>query len=278
MSVRMYHGPHSDRSGSGPLWVERVPVAFAVVTVLLQIGWPLTSGPARATLTILVVCSFFLTSASHAWLRRGWAWAAGWAGISLAFGFGVEWLGTRTGVPFSEYAYAPGVLGPDLAGVPVVIPLAWAMMSYPALLVGRRLGVTPRGVVLIGAWALASWDLFLDPQMVGEGYWTWASPTPSIPGIEGIPIVNYVGWLVAAAVLMWLLNRLPNPDRRVPSAPITRRRTPEAVPAAMYLWTWAGGIVANVFFLGRPAVGIIGGIAMGIVAVPYALRLTERVL
>jgi putative membrane protein len=50
----------------------------------------------------------------------------------------------------------------------------------------------------------------------------------------------------------------------------------DLVPVGLYLWTWAGGIIANVFFLGRPAVGIIGGMAMGLVAVPLAMRLSRR--
>ena len=54
-----------------------------------------------------------------------------------------------------------------MAGVPLIVPLAWTMMAYPALLVGRRIGAP----VLAGAAALASWDLFLDPQMVAAGHW-----------------------------------------------------------------------------------------------------------
>ena len=276
MSIRVYHGPHSDRHDGPSPWIRRLPLIFAIATVLLQIAWPLANGSMRATLTIAIVCTFFLASLSHSWLNRGWGWTLAWAIISIGFGFVIELVGTSTGLPFSTYSYQPDTLGWTVSNVPVVIPLAWAMMSYPALLVGRRLASTGRGAVILAAWAFASWDLFLDPQMVGEGYWTWESPSPSLPGIPGIPIVNYLGWLLAAAVLMFLLNRLPDPDWRAPSAPATRRRTPEAVPGALYLWTWLGGIMANVFFLGRPAVGIIGGIAMGLVAIPYALRLTER--
>ena len=33
---------------------------------------------------------------------------------------------------------------------------------------------TPASRVVVGAVALTAWDLFLDPQMVGEGYWRWA--------------------------------------------------------------------------------------------------------
>ena len=65
--------------------------------------------------------------------------------------------------------------------MPVVVPLAWTMMAYPVLLAARRL---TRRWVLRGrrAIGLMAWDVFLDPQMVGDGHWRWADPTPSLPG------------------------------------------------------------------------------------------------
>ena len=265
MSVRVYTGPHADRRrGPSGFW-RGLPVGLAVLTVLAQIAWPLTSGDPRATLTAVTVVLFFLTSLTHAWVSRGFTWMLGWLAASTVVGLGVEVIGTRTGLPFGQYAYAAGVLGPEVLGVPVIIPMAWAMMSYPALLVARRLAHSTWTVPLVGAWALASWDLFLDPQMVSESYWTWASPAAVLPGVPGIPVQNYLAWLLVAFVLMLLLDRLPR-----------RRSAPEGVPAAMYLWTWIGGIVANAIFLGRPAVAIWGGVAMGLVAVPYAWSLLSE--
>ena len=87
----------------------------------------------------------------------------------------VERVGTRTGVPFGRYEYS-GALRPQIAGVPAIVPLAWFAMAVPAreathaALGGRSTAVTR---VLVGAAALTAWDLFLDPQMVGEGYWSW---------------------------------------------------------------------------------------------------------
>ena len=279
MSIRVYHGPHADRHSGPPHWFTHVPTALAAITIGLQIMWPLAHDTTRATISVLVVWAFFLSSFTHAWLHRGFVWTLVWALLSLGFGFGIEVLGTRTGIPFGRYRYSPNALGWSISDIPIIIPMAWAMMSYPALLVGRRLGSSALAVTLVAAWALASWDLFLDPQMVGEGYWTWESPSPELPGIPGIPFVNFLGWLVASAVLMAILHRvLPDPHRSSSggSAPMYHHPIPEGVPATLYLWTWVGGIVANVFFLHRPTVGIIGGIAMGLVAVPYAFRLTER--
>ena len=44
----------------------------------------------------------------------------------------------------------PARSAPKLLGVPVVIPLAWAMFAYPCLLVGQRLARTPLGAAAVG--------------------------------------------------------------------------------------------------------------------------------
>ena len=51
------------------------------------------------------------------------------------------------------------------------------------------------GRVAVGALALASWDLFLDPQMVDAGHWRWADPLPALPGVH---CTKWVGGLVFA--------------------------------------------------------------------------------
>ena len=119
-------------------------------------------------------------------------------------GFVVEAVGTHTGFPFGRYAY-DNSLGTRLLRVPLVIPLAWTMMAWPALAAARRLVEQPALVAVVGGWALASWDLFLDPQMVAAGHWHWAHTSP---GLQGIPLTNYVGWLAVSIVLMAILDRI----------------------------------------------------------------------
>lgn len=235
----------------------RVVWALLVLVVLLQIPWPLASGDMRKAISVAVVIAFFAATASHAWLAQGRAWTLKYLAVTLAFGLGIEILGTGTGFPFSEYSYT-NALQPQLAGVPVVIPLAWAMMAYPAMWVAARLTSRRPTRVLVGALALAAWDLFLDPQMVGEGYWTWASTEPSLTGVPGIPLANYAGWVLACLALMAMLAPLEGPTI-VPGI---------QVPDVAYAWTWVGGIIANAFYLGRPAVAVWGGLAMGAFAIP----------
>jgi carotene biosynthesis associated membrane protein len=236
---------------STALRASRVPAALASLTVLLQVTYPLVHGQVRDQLTIVTVLVFFLTTATHATMTRGAGWALRLVALSAGLGLLAEAVGVRTGFPFGRYSYA-GSLGPRVLGVPLVIPLAWAMFSYLALLVGQRLASGWRAVV-VGAVALASWDLFLDPQMVAAHHWTWHQGGPSL---NGIPLTNTAGWLAVGLVLMALLSRLP------------QREVDDRVPQGLFLWTYASSVLANAAFFGRPGVALVGGLAMGLVALP----------
>ena len=131
-----------------------------------------------------------------------------------------EAVGVHTGFPFGSYAYT-GTLGPQLLGVPLVVPLAWVMMAWPALVVGPHAGSSPgRRSRRSAARALASWDVFLDPQMVDAGHWRWAVPDPGLPLVPGVPLTNYAGWLlVAVAIMIALLDRAWHPKTGRPARP-----------------------------------------------------------
>ena len=238
---------------------------LAGATVLLQIGYPLTRGDVRDGLTVVTVVVFFLASTSHALVHRGARWTGAYVLVTGGLGLLAEAVGTATGVPFGDYDYADS-LGPKLLGVPVVIPLAWAMFAYPCLLVGQRLARTALGAAAVGGVALASWDLFLDPQMVEAGHWRFTDVTASLPGASGIPISNYLGWLLVAWLMLGLLQLLGRPRQEEGTAD-------DRVPGALFLWTWGSSVLANAAFFGRPLVALTGGVVMGLVAVPYARAL-----
>ncbi len=229
--------------------------------VLTQICYPLTEGRARAACTVLTVLLGYALSVTHALLSRGARAALALVALVTIGGFGVEAVGVATGFPFGIYDYS-GQLGPKLLGVPLIIPLAWTWMAWPAWLAAGRLVTGTAARVAVAAVGLAAWDLFLDPQMVAEGYWTWQSPTPALPGVPGIPVGNYLGWLGFALLIMAALNRA------VPPA-----EADDAPMLALYLWTYASSVLAHAVFLGLPASAAWGALGMGAVAVPLAVRL-----
>lgn len=250
---------------SGPR--PSVPAALAAAVVLAQIAYPLTPvGTARDRLTVATVVLFAAASVLHAATSRGVRAAVALVVVAGGGGLLAEAVGVATGVPFGRYDYA-GTLGPGVLGVPVVIPLAWVMMAWPAYLVGVRLARGRVARVAVAAVALASWDLFLDPQMVAAGHWRWSDPSPALPGVPTVPLTNYAGWALVALVLMALL------DRTVRTGPSTL----DTVPYGLYLWTYASSVLALAAFFGLPAAALWGGLGMGAVAVPLAWSLRRPV-
>lgn len=253
---------------------RRGSVTLVALGVLTQVGYPLLAGDA---LRIATVFSVFLLSGACV-LHAGTAWGArgalGLLVIAGGLGLAAETVGVHTGYPFGEYVYSNS-LGPQLAGVPIIVPLAWTMLAYPCLLLGRRhaqRGITAGSLAssgtrvrwvtaLAGGIGLAGWDLFLDPQMVAQGHWSWAYPTPALPGVPGVPLTNYAGWLLVSVLMIAAMDRL---------LPVGSPAG-EFAPATVLAWTWLGSAVGNLAFFDRPWVALYGGVVMGAVTLPYLL-------
>ncbi|WP_444948334.1 carotenoid biosynthesis protein [Micromonospora ureilytica] len=258
---------------------RRISWTLLAVLVFAQICYPLTTGATRAGLTVATVVLGWLLSVGHALLSRGPRVAAALVAVATGGGFAIEAIGVATGVPFGSYDYS-GELGPKLAGVPLIIPLAWTWMAWPAWLAAVRLtggnATTASGSgPTVGRWVgrialatvgLAAWDLFLDPQMVAEGYWVWRDATPALPGLAGIPVSNYLGWLLFAVLLMSALRPLAGP-----AVEHTDRRDHPMV--ALYLWTYFSSILAHAVFLDLPASALWGAAGMSVTAVPLVVTL-----
>ncbi|SCL18261.1 putative membrane protein [Micromonospora pallida] len=257
-------GDGSAPTGAG---APRLTWVLLGVLVLAQIGYPLTDGGTRAALTVATVVLGYLLSVGHALLTRGVRTAVTLVAVATGGGFAVEALGVATGFPFGGYHYS-GALGPKLAGVPLVIPLAWTWMAWPAWLAATRL-VRP-GVrrIALAAVGLATWDLFLDPQMVAEGYWRWRDASPALPGLPGVPVTNYLGWLLFGLLVMTLLRPL--------AGAAAGRTGPADQPMyALYLWTYGSSVLAHAVFLGLPASAAWGAAGMAVAAVPLAVTLAR---
>lgn len=245
-----------------------VPAVLAAAAVALQIAWPVAAGAARDRLAVAAVLAFAAASVAHAALRRGAAFAGWLLAVAGGVGLGAELVGVATGWPFGAYRYT-GALGPELAGVPLVIPLGWAMMAYPALVLARHVTARAAVGVPLAAWALTAWDLYLDPQMVADGQWAWAGGGAYL----GVPASNYAGWLAVSLVIAGGLWAAANRTERHRGLGGLRRwaaRRADAVPAALYLWTWAGSAAAHAVLLGLPVSAAAGGLGMGAVVLAWA--------
>ncbi|MFI8978169.1 carotenoid biosynthesis protein [Nocardia asteroides] len=254
-----------------------LPAATAILLVATQIAYPLSAGATRDRVTIVVVGLSAATAVLHAGTTRGWRWATGFLVVVSGLGLSAEIAGTATGFPFGAYAYAVERLGPALAEVPLVVPLAWTGGLYPIWIVatlvvapsgagsaGSRAGFAVRRACLFVVGAVG-WDLFLDPQMVADGQWTWSVTDAGLPGLAQIPYTNYFGWALVATLMALLLTAL---DRTVPAP----HDPSVAVPVAVFVWTWLGSTLAHAVFLGLPASAVWGFLGLAPLGVPLLLR------
>jgi putative membrane protein len=228
---------------------------------LVQVITPLFGRGERQVPTTAVVVLLAAAAACTATVSAGWRRAAAAVVAATAVGLAVEVIGTRTGLPFGEYDYT-GALEPEVLGVPLVVALAWAGMGLPAWAVAGRLVRSTWARIAVGAVALTGWDLFLDPQMVAEGYWTW----PGGGAYRGIPLSNFAGWLLVSAVLMGVFAAVVPEARSV-------------LAAAAYLLMAGMEVLGFLLFFGDAVVALAGGVVcvpLGVAAVAGADRLRSR--
>jgi putative membrane protein len=212
--------------------------------------------------TKAIVALLLGASSAEALAARGPVRGTALVGSAAALGFATELTGVATGRPFGHYTYSP-LLGRRVGGVPLAAAAAWAMMARPAWVVAGLIARRRVPRVALAAVALTAWDVFLDPRMVREGYWSW----PAGGRYEGIPASNFAGWLATGAGVfaVWaLVDGDDDPLRDGDGA------------LALYTWTWVGELVANLLLWRRPRVAAYGGVAMGAVAVPALLARRRR--
>jgi len=201
------------------------------------VALPVIPGGLNSLIVILLLFSLW-----HASIALGVRLTLAFFAITTVTSWIFEEAGVVTGLVYGSYHYT-ATLGPRFGSVPVLIPLAWFMLIYPSYVVanlivhGWPVG-TPGGrghlvrLALVGALVMTAWDLVVDPILSGPtvGAWVWEGGGP----YYGVPVQNYVGWIVTTftAYLLyrsverrWTLQPvgpLSLGPSRIPSSP-TRR-------------------------------------------------------
>ena len=181
------------------------------------------------------------------WQAWGWRRALFIFGVVVGLAYMAELLGVSFGTPVGKYAYT-GLLQPQLAGVPVLIPLAWWMLLPPAWAVSsfitRRSGRSLL-FMLVSGLAFTAWDLFIDPQMVAWGFWRWETPGQYF----GIPWNNYLGWFLVSILITFIANPT---------------ELPAGALSLVYVLTWILQTIGQGIFWQQPAPALTGFIVTGL--------------
>lgn len=208
----------------------------------------------------------------HAILTKGWKNSLIMFTLSFIVAFTAEALGVNFGLIFGHYYYT-SMLGPSLFGVPFLAALAWEPIVYAAfclsdILAGRWGDPTPSllrrtspfWVAVIGALATTAWDMMIDPIAVSQGWWVWTDGGAYVPYVaNGVPITNFLGWLLVAFVINLLYWRIVNgmAEPRVAAA-LTYYG-----PLTLYISLFLTAFGVTLTILRRPEVALIGLLAMG---------------
>jgi len=241
--------PPGDRLSIRSLALTSVQVALFGTWILAMIALPIAKyfwGEAALTwgitASVILQVTLVVSIVHQAW---GVARTIQAAAIVAILTWLVEAIGTATGLPFGVYHYS-ALLQPQIAHVPLLIPLAWLMMFPAAWVVAYRIVGRWEGIqfVIVSALAMTAWDLFLDPQMVAWDLWTWAEPE----GYFGIPWQNFLGWLLATALI---------------TVAVRPRDLPTGSFMLIYLVTWLLETVGLFFFWGLPGPALVGFVGMG---------------
>ncbi len=219
-------------------WLQ-VLIALPLAIVI----WGDAASAPTVAVNVMVQTLLVLAILRQAWGARRTAIVAA---MIVTLTWAIEFIGSTTGLPFGRYSYT-AVLQPQLGHVPLLIPLAWLMMLPPAwaaayLVNGRRTGWQ---FVLFSALALTAWDLFIDPQMVGWGFWVWAEP-----GLYfGIPLLNFAGWALSGALITALVR-----PTHLPIGPLM----------FIFVVTWLLQTLGQLFFWQMPGPALAGFAGMGV--------------
>jgi uncharacterized membrane protein len=217
-----------------------------------------------------------LFSLSHAWYSLGGRLTLAFFGLSAVISWAYEQVGVATGLVYGAYHYTD-YLGAKLGHVPLLIPLAWFMMVYPSYIIAnlaverRAIGTRPGAAALVrlacvGAVVMTVWDLIIDPILSGPSIraWDWEAGGPYF----GIPIQNYLGWLLTTFTVYVAYRAIEQRVRPELAGALSARVA--ALPVAAYGLMLAADLLSGVT---PAALLLIGPAVMGPPLIIAAWRL-----
>lgn len=219
--------------------------------MVIGFAWnPTPFAQGLAAIAILIACV-------HAIRVYGWKDALVFLIICLATTFTIENIGVATGLPFGRYHFEVGANLPHIGAIPIIVGFLWFGMGYFAWIVAGTLldGADQRlnnrfnviALPIIAAFVMTQWDLVMDPPNATiSKAWIWHDGG----GHFGVPLSNYIGWLLTSWLFYQAFAIYLSRRRTLPRQPIVPMQTVRLVAIALYLssglthltaWAMGGG-------------------------------------
>ena len=118
--------------------------------------------------------------------------------IAFLVGMFVEILGVQTGVIFGTYYYGEN-LGLKFMGVPYLIGVNWAVLSFITAAIANHISKNFWIAVVIGASLMVGLDVLLEQLAVVFDFWHFEDGVP--------PLQNYAAWFIVAFFLQIMIHK-----------------------------------------------------------------------
>jgi uncharacterized membrane protein len=208
--------------GRLPSWREAVAWGLIAIYLVLVVLFAWNPTPFAQGLAALG----FAGAMAHCTLTYGWKNALALCAICLVVSFTMENIGASTGLIFGHYHFEVGAQLPKVGVITVIVGGVWFGMGYFAWIVAatilgradRNLGKR-RNVIalpLVAAFVMTQWDLVMDPSASTiSKAWIWHDGGADF----GVPLTNYLGWLLTAWIFyqlfaLYLASRTDIPEPR----------------------------------------------------------------
>jgi uncharacterized membrane protein len=212
-------------------------IALAIYLVLVVgFAWnPTLFAQALAAIGIVIACI-------HAALFYGWKNALVLLAICLVTTFTMENIGAATGFPFGHYHFEVGSNLVHVGAIPIIVGPLWFGMGYISWIVaGTLLGGANRGLSgkiqrvalpVVAAFVMTQWDVVMDPpEATISKAWIWHDGGAHF----GVPLSNYLGWLLTAWLFYQAFAIYLSCWRNAPARPDESRRALRLVAILLYL-------------------------------------------
>lgn len=109
-----------------------------------------------------------------------------------------EWVGVKYGILFGSYEYGAN-LGPKLDGVPYLIGVNWALLSFITARLAQYLFKKSAPQLIFAALLMLVLDFFMEQSAPRFDFWEFNQ--------DLVPLSNYICWLAVALIFQYIIHR-----------------------------------------------------------------------
>jgi putative membrane protein len=230
-----------ERRAAGSRSFRPLEVAFWIILatyLALVVGFAWNPTPLAQGLAAAGIAAACL----HAALSYGWKDALALLAICVVITFTIENIGVATGLPFGHYHFEVGSNLPHVGAIPVIVGPLWFGMGYFSWVVAGTLLGGARGRLnrtielfawpIVAAFVMTQWDVVIDaPQSTISKAWIWHNGGAHF----GVPLSNYLGWLLTSWLFYQAFALYLNRRRQVSASMAKQGRALRLVAILLYL-------------------------------------------